>query len=63
MLSRSPAADPSAKSRKVDIEGDEKFVFQGAPQLLTKTLTIYFESWDTNFATSFNSLAVKLYLA
>jgi FkbM family methyltransferase len=43
-------AEPHIHLLKVDTEGYEKFVFQGASQLLTKTSTIYFESWDTSFA-------------
>jgi FkbM family methyltransferase len=43
-------AEPQIHLLKVDTEGYEKFVFQGASQLLTKTSTIYFESWDTSFA-------------
>lgn len=31
---------------KIDVEGYEKFVFQGAPQTLARTHAIYFECWD-----------------
>lgn len=34
---------------KVDVEGYEKFVFQGALEILRKTECIYFESWEQHF--------------
>jgi FkbM family methyltransferase len=43
-------AQPLIHLLKIDTEGYEKFVFQGARRLLTRTLTAYFESWDTSFA-------------
>lgn len=35
---------------KIDVEGYERFVLQGAEQTLRKTECIYFESWDVHFA-------------
>ncbi len=34
---------------KVDVEGYEKFIFQGALNTLKKTECIYFESWEQHF--------------
>jgi FkbM family methyltransferase len=34
---------------KVDVEGYEKFVMQGAAKLLTRTDVILFESWDDHY--------------
>jgi FkbM family methyltransferase len=34
---------------KVDVEGFEKMVFEGAERILRKTKCIYFESWDEHF--------------
>jgi len=42
--------EPLIHLLKVDTEGYEKFVFQGAARLLAKTLTVHFESWNTSFA-------------
>lgn len=35
---------------KVDVEGFEKFVFEGAKTTLMEVKSIYFESWDKNFS-------------
>ena len=35
---------------KIDVEGYEKFVFEGAREALKKTTYIYFESFEPNFA-------------
>lgn len=35
---------------KVDVEGYEKFVFQGGGATLSRTRFLYFESWDAHFA-------------
>ncbi|MBD1906689.1 FkbM family methyltransferase [Funiculus sociatus GB2-A5] len=40
----------SVELLKVDVEGYEKFVFQGALEILKKTECIYFESWKQHFA-------------
>jgi FkbM family methyltransferase len=34
---------------KVDVEGYEKYVFQGASQVLERTECIYYESWQNHF--------------
>jgi len=34
---------------KIDVEGYEKFVLEGAERMLKKTKCVYFESWDTFF--------------
>jgi len=34
---------------KVDVEGHEKFVLEGASGLLSRTAVIYFESWSEHF--------------
>lgn len=34
---------------KIDVEGYEKFVLQGAEGLLDRVQTIYFEAWDSHF--------------
>jgi FkbM family methyltransferase len=33
---------------KIDVEGYEKFVFEGASSILDRTQCIYFESWETH---------------
>lgn len=40
----------SVELLKVDVEGYEKFVLQGALEILKKTECIYFESWEQHFA-------------
>ena len=35
---------------KIDVEGYEKFVLEGAKKTLGKTTVIYIEIWDKNFA-------------
>lgn len=35
---------------KVDVEGYEKFVFQGAHKILQKTSCVYFENWERLYA-------------
>ena len=35
---------------KVDVEGFEKFVFEGGHAMLKRTDCVYFEVWDTHFA-------------
>ena len=34
---------------KVDVEGFEKHVFEGAKHILLKTKAVYFEAWETHF--------------
>jgi FkbM family methyltransferase len=34
---------------KIDVEGYEKFVLEGATQLLSRVNFVYFESWDEHF--------------
>lgn len=34
---------------KIDTEGYEKFVLEGAPKLLSRTDCVYFESWERHF--------------
>ncbi|WP_299273842.1 FkbM family methyltransferase [uncultured Psychroserpens sp.] len=36
---------------KIDVEGYEKYVFEGATDVLNKTKLIYFESFENNYAT------------
>lgn len=48
-LDNLPIDAPSIELLKVDVEGFEKFVFEGAGSILSKTKCIYFESWDDNF--------------
>jgi len=35
---------------KIDVEGYEKFVLEGASQLLARTDAVYFESWNAHFS-------------
>ena len=35
---------------KIDVEGYEKFVLDGAPAVLARTQCVFFESWDRHFA-------------
>jgi FkbM family methyltransferase len=35
---------------KIDVEGYEKFVFEGAARILDHTQCVYLESWETHFA-------------
>jgi len=44
-----PIDRPLIELLKVDVEGFEKFVFEGAERILQKTKCIYFESWEGNF--------------
>ncbi len=44
------AAEPNIDLLKIDVEGYEKFVFQGAILTLKKTSIIYFESWEKHFS-------------
>jgi FkbM family methyltransferase len=41
--------EPVIHLLKIDVEGYERFVLEGARELLARTLTVYFESWDTHF--------------
>ena len=41
---------PRVALLKIDVEGYEKFVLQGAPRLLDKTDCVYFEAWEKHFA-------------
>ena len=45
-----PIANLQIALMKIDVEGFEKFVFQGAAKTLQKTSCVYFESWDKHFA-------------
>lgn len=45
-----PGAEPIALL-KVDVEGYERFVFEGAPQLLARTSCVFFEVSGPHFAT------------
>ena len=40
---------PSIALLKIDVEGFEKFVLEGAERILRKTKCVYFESWDEHF--------------
>jgi hypothetical protein len=41
--------EPKIDLLKVDVEGYEKFVFEGALQVLEKTECVYYESWQDHF--------------
>lgn len=41
---------PEITLLKIDVEGFELFVLQGAADILSRTQTIYFEAWDELFA-------------
>jgi FkbM family methyltransferase len=43
------AAEPRIDLLKIDVEGYEKFVLQGAASTLNKTGVVYFESWEKHF--------------
>ena len=45
-----PIIDPCVNLMKIDVEGYEKFVLEGAAATLNKTRCIYFESWASHFA-------------
>ena len=44
-----PIQEPQIHLLKVDVEGYEKFVLQGASRTLEKVLCIFFESWEGHF--------------
>jgi FkbM family methyltransferase len=48
-LDNLPIEAASIALLKVDVEGFEKFVFEGAERILQTTKCIYFESWDDNY--------------
>jgi hypothetical protein len=48
-LDESLAGEPRIDLLKVDVEGYEKFVFQGGANVLSKTACVYFESSEENF--------------
>jgi FkbM family methyltransferase len=48
-LDNLPIEASTVELLKVDVEGFEKFVFEGAERTLQKTKCIYFESWDQQY--------------
>jgi FkbM family methyltransferase len=44
-----PIAERYVQLLKVDVEGYEKFVLEGAPRTLGNTSCVYFESWERHF--------------
>jgi FkbM family methyltransferase len=48
-LDNLPIETASIALLKVDVEGFEKFVFEGAERVLKATKCIFFESWEENF--------------
>ncbi|HLJ54942.1 MAG TPA: FkbM family methyltransferase, partial [Chthonomonadaceae bacterium] len=48
-LDQIPVADGPIELLKIDVEGYEKFVLEGAAGILGRTEAIYFESWERHF--------------
>ena len=49
-LDQLPIDSPRIDLLKIDVEGYENYVLQGAAATLQKTVCVYFESWDQHFA-------------
>ena len=45
-----PLLEPHIQLLKIDVEGYEKFVLDGAPRTLEKVSCVYFESWERHFS-------------
>lgn len=49
-LDQLPIPNASIALMKIDVEGYERFVLEGAAATLPRTQCVYFESWDQHFA-------------
>jgi hypothetical protein len=44
-----PISEPQIQLLKIDVEGYEKFVLEGASKTLDRVSCVYFESWEHHF--------------